>query len=1312
MINTKSFFKTFLALVLLFVSSVAMADRLPVDASQTKITGDQLFVYFTGDGGFSYAGSQMSQYTCTNVNRIADKAGAYLYIILNGADASQERSYELTWTDGANSKCAIITFAASATTDPTITDCAGGEQGGGEQGGEPSQEPETPSVIDWSSIAWVANSSDKFKIGAADDENLPNVVEVQQPGWAAKRGIYLTFPAADITCSHNHAVQGAGMILYTDQFIAKETLVTVNYAGGSKTFVVFYKDGIDFSTPAPAYSEYCNYSGPQTTQDGKACSITWVTNNNGDVVITLSDGPAGGYTGVSFRGDCFEGDFDKFKVISEANGIENASVYFTRERSAAENYYILRKNATALPAGKIVIWTNATLAWKSNENASRWQNGNLEFSYTYGTTCPTLDAPTNVAVADNGTITFDAVVGAEKYVAHVFNGVKEVYNSEVTNGGVIDYHVYEATTLTVKLEAVTGGMSSDLSDAATWNIAVSPLPASVWCETAGVITTEHETCHPAFTINTLANGNVTIEIRPTEGTEDGAKFRGANGMNGTFKLNGSSADFTACFDKALSPDKKVVTLSLKGDAPAVGSIIDYTGQIEAASSLHGNDWSDYKLLGYVYGSKCPTDVPVTGVTLNLGDASVPVNKTLTLVATVAPANAGNKNIIWTSSNDEIATVANGVVTPQAVGGPVAITARTEDGDFEAICAVTVTAAKATEPEAAPTAPTYAADKVRAVYSATYETTCNHGAWGGSQSFTKEEYGIKVVLNPGNGYVGFVDFPARNCAAMEYFHADVWVADDASMRFVPITGQTERGVTKNLTGAQWNSIDIALNEGDWARTTDWTNVFQIKIDQAAGLTFWINNIYFYTTSEDDVTKPVMTSATLESASYMSAIINVAATDDRGVTKYVVKNGDAEVGKFTSADGKINVSGLTDATAYTLSIYAEDAAENVSDNKVDVELTTLTMPVAPTAPNVAGKEYRTVYAPSLTNMLKHDFILANWGSAAGNKVDANGYIFYHTTNNASVVWGENNAGGNAIVAADAYKGNKGGLDASEMEYMHFDIWADKAGCNSLVVVIDDRAYNAAQTLAAGWNSFDLALSNFAWTANPADYNQDNVAWIKFTGLNNTNDVAVTNVYFWKEIPAANYSLTTEDTDFYTFFADEEVSIPAGMQAFTGVLNNGALELTELTDVIPAQTGVLVKTEAAGEYNFVESYTNAAAVAENSLRGVAVATPLATVVAAESERLGAAADIYVVGKKNDVVGFYKSTKTNVSAHRAYVPVTEAMKPAAGAPIRIVMQADTATGMENVATSENVVKFIENGKLYIRIADRVYDATGRLVK
>ncbi len=88
------------------------------------------------------------------------------------------------------------------------------------------------------------------------------------------------------------------------------------------------------------------------------------------------------------------------------------------------------------------------------------------------------------------------------------------------------------------------------------------------------------------------------------------------------------------------------------------------------------------------GTNTDTTVNVTGVSLNKTTTTLQVGKTTTLTATVTPNNATNKDVIWTSSNDAVATVENGVVTAKSAG-TATITVTTEDGQKTATCVVTV-----------------------------------------------------------------------------------------------------------------------------------------------------------------------------------------------------------------------------------------------------------------------------------------------------------------------------------------------------------------------------------------------------------------------------------------------------------------------------------------------------------------------------------------------------------------------------------------------------------------------------------------------
>jgi uncharacterized protein YjdB len=84
------------------------------------------------------------------------------------------------------------------------------------------------------------------------------------------------------------------------------------------------------------------------------------------------------------------------------------------------------------------------------------------------------------------------------------------------------------------------------------------------------------------------------------------------------------------------------------------------------------------------------EIAVTGVTLNKTAETLNIGKTLSLKATVAPANATNPAITWSTSDEAVATVSEtGLVTAVSVG-TATITVTTEDGGFTATCEITVT----------------------------------------------------------------------------------------------------------------------------------------------------------------------------------------------------------------------------------------------------------------------------------------------------------------------------------------------------------------------------------------------------------------------------------------------------------------------------------------------------------------------------------------------------------------------------------------------------------------------------------------------
>ena len=136
-------------------------------------------------------------------------------------------------------------------------------------------------------------------------------------------------------------------------------------------------------------------------------------------------------------------------------------------------------------------------------------------------------------------------------------------------------------------------------------------------------------------------------------------------------------------------------------APAARNILVHQGSKVSGAAFTPTTLATGKSYNTVYqmgeyvsngaGGYAPT-VKVTGVSLNKTKTTIEPGATERLEATVAPADATNKQITWSSSDTSVATVdANsGEVTGVAEGSAV-ITATTADGNFTAVCLVTVTA---------------------------------------------------------------------------------------------------------------------------------------------------------------------------------------------------------------------------------------------------------------------------------------------------------------------------------------------------------------------------------------------------------------------------------------------------------------------------------------------------------------------------------------------------------------------------------------------------------------------------------------------
>lgn len=164
--------------------------------------------------------------------------------------------------------------------------------------------------------------------------------------------------------------------------------------------------------------------------------------------------------------------------------------------------------------------------------------------------------------------------------------------------------------------------------------------------------------------------------------------------NATTIAIGANETLTATITPA-NADNQTVTWSSNNTAVAT---VNQTGKVTGVSAgtatitVTTQDGNKTATCTVTVPDPSADPVAVTGVSLNKTSTSLTVGATETLTATVAPANATNQAITWSSNNTAVASVdQNGKVTAVAAG-TATITVTTQDGNKTATCTVTVSAA--------------------------------------------------------------------------------------------------------------------------------------------------------------------------------------------------------------------------------------------------------------------------------------------------------------------------------------------------------------------------------------------------------------------------------------------------------------------------------------------------------------------------------------------------------------------------------------------------------------------------------------------
>ena len=420
---------------------------------------------------------------------------------------------------------------------------------------------------------------------------------------------------------------------------------------------------------------YCSYTDNNLKSGNANVALTWATDASGNVVIDIEDGE--GASNSAFRNGGFElggglSFADSWKVYSGTNHqtVEDATVYFNEGGTLSNNdkrYTLTKKAEAVLPANAVIVWMGHAFSWKNDQAGGAYYIGKT-FAYSYGESCPSLETPTNVAVSEEGIITFTGSALAETYTASVYLGGILKYRQDVTNGGTLNYTPYVSGTYQVTVTAsATGYPTTAPSEPFDWQRTVVPASPtnSAYCEQE----MSNGNTLAKFTWETDDNGNIIITIAEALGGESSASIFRANGFNLSNLRVGTHSPGSDYFTSSWVGSVQTLALKDPNVKPGIGEPITYNGIVEYSTSGDQNAYPTLQFNDYLYGAKCEGQKRVTasvndaamGTAKVNGQDEVYVDPDTEATFTATP-NDGYVFVNWTKGDEVVSTSATYTTT--------------------------------------------------------------------------------------------------------------------------------------------------------------------------------------------------------------------------------------------------------------------------------------------------------------------------------------------------------------------------------------------------------------------------------------------------------------------------------------------------------------------------------------------------------------------------------------------------------------------------------------------------------------------------
>ncbi|MEK4880407.1 MULTISPECIES: S-layer homology domain-containing protein [Paenibacillus] len=441
-----------------------------------------------------------------------------------------------------------------------------------------------------------------------------------------------------------------------------------------------------------------------------ALNYKLANSNDGNVAINTSGLPLknGTITGATWKQDTgFMGNTttDKNKSVSRSFKVLDVDGDDLQVSATSSNTLLIPNNGLKVSGSgevRTLEITPAANAFGTSVISVKVSDGALSNTYTF-----------NVTVNDTGDVIVTGVTLDKPSLSLTEGETGDTLSAVIAPAN--------ATNKTVSWS------SSDETVATVVNGVVTPVGVGT-----AIITVT--TTDGSFTASSVVN--VSAPIPPV------VNVTGVKLDQETLNLTAGEANgiLKATIEPANATDKDVIwSSSDETVATVVNGVVTPVGEGTAVITVTTKDGSFTATTTVKVAAPKPPDVIVTGVTLDQTELHLTVGEgDGNLQVTVAPANATNKGVIWSSSDETVAKVVYGVVTPIGEGTAI-ITVTTKDGSYTASTTVTVKApVKPVTAPGIPTSVTATAENGQAII--TFIPPVNDGG--------SEITGYIVTANPG------------------------------------------------------------------------------------------------------------------------------------------------------------------------------------------------------------------------------------------------------------------------------------------------------------------------------------------------------------------------------------------------------------------------------------------------------------------------------------------------------------------------------------------------------------------------------------